>query len=57
MNDRHKKQFEKEDREPVTEQDFNEALRSMLGPRTSVRSENREPTVEELNRRYKLKRA
>ncbi|MXX05151.1 MAG: hypothetical protein F4Z71_00140 [Gammaproteobacteria bacterium] len=55
-NDRHKEQFEKRDREPVSEQDFNEAMRAMLGPRTNVRSENKEPTAEELNRRYKLER-
>ena len=39
MDDRHRKEFEKEEREPISEQDFNEAMEHMFGPRTSVGSE------------------
>ncbi len=55
-NDRHRKQFDKTEREPITERDFTAAMRAMLGPRTGVRFENREPTKEQLETRFKLKR-
>ncbi len=55
-NKRHKDEFDKLDREPVGERDFDEAMNLMLGPKTSVKSENREPTKAELERRFKLRR-
>ena len=55
-NENHKDEFDKTERDPISEQDFDEAMNLMLGPQTSVKSENREPTKEELNRRYKLAR-
>ena len=45
------------ERAPVARKDFEEALKGVLAaPRTSARSENREPTREELDRRWKLER-
>ena len=52
-----RKQFDKEPRRPVTKDEFLEALESiLLAPRGDTRSENREPTKEELERRYRLDR-
>ena len=55
-NPRHKKQFDREEREPITERDLTDAMKAMLGGRTDVRFENREPTKKQLETRYKLKR-
>ena len=56
-NDKHQEQFDEEPRDEITEEDFTEAMEQMLGPRTDVRFENQEPTKEELERRFRLKRA
>jgi len=56
INCHHKKQFDKTEREDVTERDFIEAMKAMLGPRTDVRFENKEPTKKQLETRFKLKR-
>ncbi len=55
-NDRHRKQFDKTPREEITERDFTDAMKALLGPRTDVRFENREPTKKQLETRFKLKR-
>ncbi len=54
MSDRHRKAFEKEEREQITEQDFDGVMEAMLGPKASIRNENKEPTAKELNRRFRL---
>ena len=46
----------KKDR-PITQKELTDAVRELLlAPRGEARSENREPTREELNRRYKVGR-
>ncbi len=55
-NNRHRKQFDKLPRDETTERDLTDAMRAMLGPRTSVRFENREPTKKQLETRFKLTR-
>ena len=57
MNDKHREQFDEEPRDEITEEDFTEAMEQMLSSRTSVRFENKEPTKEELEKRFKLRRA
>ena len=50
-------QFDKTDRRVVTDKDLKDALKDvLLAPRGKERSENREPTREELGRRYRLGR-
>ncbi len=45
------------ERDEVTREDLEDALAQvLLVPQGSVRSENREPTREELERRYRLER-
>ena len=45
------------ERDDVTREDLEAALKQvLLAPQGSVKSENREPTREELNRRYRLER-
>ena len=45
------------ERDEVEEDEFFAALEQvLLAPQGNVRSENREPTREELNRRYRLER-
>lgn len=45
------------ERDEVEEEEFLAALEQVLmAPRGNVRSENREPTREELNQRYRLER-
>ena len=52
-----KKEFEKIDRKPVTLDEFTSFVRQILSTPVSARkSENREPTREELNRKWKLVR-
>ncbi|MCY4356984.1 MAG: hypothetical protein OXD01_05625 [Gammaproteobacteria bacterium] len=50
----HCKQFDREEHEPITERDFTEVVKAMLGGRTNVRFENREPTKKQLETRFKL---
>ena len=54
MNKRHKEEFEKIERDEVTEQEFMDALGILLKPKTKVKFENREPTRQDLETRYKL---
>lgn len=49
------KEFEKTEREPVTFADFTEAVKQiLLAPVGKAKSENREPTREELEQKWKL---
>ena len=50
-----KKEFDKTEQEPVYKKEFNEVMRQILtAPVSKTKSENREPTREELNRKWKL---
>ena len=50
-------QFDKTERRDVSDKDLKDALKNvLLAPRGKVRSENREPTKEELVERYRLDR-
>ena len=50
-------QFDKTERREVTEDDFEAALRTVfLGPRSSIKSENRELTKAEIEARWCLDR-
>ena len=53
-----KKEFEKAERHPVSKNDFEKALKNLvLAPANErPRAENREPTMKELNQRFKLER-
>ena len=53
-----RKEIDAVERDEVTEQDLKDALRQVLLAETAghPRSENREPTRDELNRRYRLER-
>lgn len=54
MNKQH---FNKIKRRPVSEDDLKDALEQvLLAPRGKVRSENREPTKEELEKKWRLDR-
>ena len=57
MTDKHREQFDQEPRDQITEENFIEAMEQMPGPRTDVRFENQEPTKEELEARFRLRRA
>ena len=57
MNKHHfnKHHFDKTEREPVSEKDLDAAMRQIFSaPVSEGKSENREPTVEELNQKWKL---
>lgn len=50
-------QFDKTCRRYVTEDNFEAALRAVfLAPKGSVKSENREPTKDEIDQRWRLDR-
>ncbi|MDE0692583.1 MAG: hypothetical protein OXI55_10120 [Gammaproteobacteria bacterium] len=50
-------EINKVQRDPVTRTDLEDALKQVLtAPRGDVRSENREPTKQELERRWKMRR-
>ncbi len=50
-----KKEFDKAEREPVSEEELDEAMRQIFtAPVSDTKSENREPTREELNQKWKL---
>ena len=50
-------QFDKTDRRDVSDKDLKDALKGvLLAPRGKARSENRQPTKEELAERYSLDR-
>ena len=50
-----KKEFNKTERGPVPEQDIEDVIRQILtAPVSDRKSENREPTREELNKKWKL---
>lgn len=52
-----KRQFDKEPRREVSKRDFMDALKQvLLAPRSKARSEDHEPTTEELNQRWRLDR-
>ena len=52
-----KKEFGKTEREPVFEQELDEAMHQIFtAPVSDTKSENREPTREELNQKWKLVR-
>ena len=50
-----KKEFDKTERERVSEQELDAAMRQLFtAPVSDSKSENREPTQEELNQKWKL---
>ena len=50
-----RKEFDKTVRDPVSARDFDKVLRQVLtAPVGKSKSENREPTREELNQKWKL---
>ena len=50
-----KKEFDKTEREPVSEQKLDTAMHQIFtAPVSDSKSENREPTREELNQKWKL---
>lgn len=52
-----RKEIDKAEREDVSRDDFENALKSvLLAPRGDARSENREPTKKELETRWKMTR-
>lgn len=52
-----RKEIDKVERREVSRKDFEDALKDvLLAPRGKTRSENREPTKAELERRYRLDR-
>ena len=52
-----KPQLDPRDRETISMEDFGEAVGQLLNtPECDKKSENREPTKEELERRYKVSR-
>ena len=52
-----RKEIDKAERDEVTREDFKDAMRSvLLAPRGKAKAENREPTKEELETRWKLRR-
>ena len=54
MNRHH---FDAEERRAVSELDFGAAIKAiLLAPRTSARSENRDPTKAEVEARHRLER-
>lgn len=55
MNSNHEKEFQQTKREDVEEKEFKQALKVLLEP-TRTESENREPTNEELSRKFKMER-
>ncbi len=44
------------ERDPVTVGEFTAAMKQVLSAKPKTRSENREPTREELNRKYRMVR-
>ncbi len=56
MNAKHRQEFEKAERAPVTEDDFMDALNILLKPKTDVKFKNREPAKQALDERFKLVR-
>lgn len=57
MNLKQLVEFYKTERDPVTELDLDTVMRQVLGaPMPDTKSENREPTREELNQKWKLVR-
>ena len=54
---KHKPQLDPKDRELITMRDLKDAVRQLTNSRDeNTRSENREPTKQELEQRYKLVR-
>ncbi len=52
-----KKEFDKTEREPASEQDLDDSMQQILvAPVSDSKSENREPTRKELNEKWKLVR-
>ena len=52
-----RKEFDKIERDPVTHEELDEVMRQVLtAPMPDTKSENREPTREELNQKWKLVR-
>lgn len=52
-----KDEFDKTERHNVSDKDLKDALKDvLLAPRTKVRSQNREPGKDELEKRFRLDR-
>ena len=52
-----KNEFDRIERETITKKEFDDTMRQILtAPVSDSKSENREPTMEELNQKYKLVR-
>ena len=51
-----KPKLDSKDRDPATMTDLEDAMRQMVESTTGTKSENREPSREELKKRYKVVR-